>query len=738
MQTLRNVGVAVGVVAGAWLAGRYARRGQVKHLATITGLSFVWFGAFIAVMGLTPWSTGSAFMAFVLSIGAGAYQPAYYSLVGQVAPPRVRTQAYAWAVLFVGLGGILSLPLISFGETFGYRYASLLFGAIVMLAGFIGVSAQRFVKRDIEQATKTLETAVSLREELSETGEQALLMCRDVEVAYGQVQVLFGVNMEVRKGEIVALLGTNGAGKSTMLKAISGIVDPMGGAIFFDGRDITHADANQTADAGIAQVPGGRGIFPGLSVGDNIRAAGWLYRSDPKYREEATERVLDYFPILRERWYTTAGSLSGGEQQMLSLAQAFIAQPKLLLIDELSLGLAPTIVQRLLDIVRAIHANGTTVVLVEQSVNTALTLAERAIFMEKGEVRFEGPTRDLLDRPDILRAVFLKGSASANGEAEEPPKDDTERLAQAERIRARAAADAMASPNGELPPPLRTSGLTKSYGGVTAVRDVDIELRHGELLGLIGPNGAGKTSLFDLISGFTMPDSGRIELHGEDITHWGPHARARAGLGRSFQDARLWQALTVKEALKVACERHVDVRGSVAAVFNLPVVEESEQVIDRKVEELIELLGLEAFRDKFVSELSTGSRRIVEIAAILCHEPSALILDEPSSGIAQKETEALGPMLRDVQERLGCSLLVIEHDMPLITSIADRIYALDQGAVVTDGTPDEVTSHPHVIESYLGSEDLGDIERAAAEQKPGGKKGRKKAAKPGKGGRSRK
>jgi branched-chain amino acid transport system ATP-binding protein len=129
----------------------------------------------------------------------------------------------------------------------------------------------------------------------------------------------------------------------------------------------------------------------------------------------------------------------------------------------------------------------------------------------------------------------------------------------------------------------------------------------------------------------------------------------------------------------------------------------------RRVEELIELLRLGAFRDKFVSELSTGSRRIVEIAAILAHKPSVVILDEPSSGIAQRETEALGPLLRQVRDRLGCSMLVIEHDMPLITKLADRMYGLDQGRIIVEGTPDEVINHPAVIESYLGAEGYSDL-----------------------------
>src|SRR5688500_4317234 len=222
--------------------------------------------------------------------------------------------------------------------------------------------------------------------------------------------------MDVRPGEIVALLGTNGAGKSTLLKAISGTVDPIGGAIFFDGRDITHADANQTVALGIVQVPGGKAVFPTLTVGEHLRAAGWLYRSDPEYLKQANEEVFNTFPRLRERVDQMAGNLSGGEQQMLALGMAFIAKPKLLMIDELSLGLAPTIVEQLLGIVRRIQQGGTAIVLVEQSINVALTLAERAYFLEKGEVRFEGPTAELLERDDIVRSVFLQGAARSTGD----------------------------------------------------------------------------------------------------------------------------------------------------------------------------------------------------------------------------------------------------------------------------------------------------------------------------------
>src|SRR5205823_854189 len=142
---------------------------------------------------------------------------------------------------------------------------------------------------------------------------------------YDQVQVLFGCDLEVKRGECVALLGTNGAGKSTLLKAISGLVDPIGGLIFFDGRDVTHTDAVHTAGAGIVQVPGGKAVFPTLTVAEHLRAAGWLYREDPAYLKQANQEVLDLFPRLRDRFEQQAGNLSGGEQQMLALGMAFIA-----------------------------------------------------------------------------------------------------------------------------------------------------------------------------------------------------------------------------------------------------------------------------------------------------------------------------------------------------------------------------------------------------------------------------
>jgi len=702
-QFVLGFGVVVGLLVGGRLATAALARDDAPRLATITGLSFVEFAIGLALMAAAPWAPLSLVFAFVLAIGLGAYQPAYFPLVGMVAPPRVRSQAYAYAILFVGLGAFVAIPISGIGEDRGYRLAVAILAGFIALAGLVGASARRFVGRDVAQARDALATSARLAEELASTGQQALLACRGVELAYGQVQVLFGVDLEVRPGEIVALLGTNGAGKSTLLKAISGTEDPMGGAIFFDGRDITHADAGQTARLGIVQVPGGKAVFPTLTVAEHLRAAGWLYRDDPAYLDRAREDVLETFPRLRERIDQMAGNLSGGEQQMLALAMAFIAKPKLLMIDELSLGLAPTIVEQLLVIVRRIQASGTAIVLVEQSINVALTVAERAYFMEKGEVRFEGRTSELLERDDIVRSVFLQGASSVTGDAKAATVP-----ARVRRDRAAVAARPLA---------LEVQSIGKRFGGIQAVDDCSFTLHEGEILGLIGPNGAGKTTIFDLVSGFLRPDGGQILLADVDVTDTPPHHRASIGLGRSFQDARLVPSLTVAENVAIGLERHLEVRDHVASALGLPGVVRLEEDVAWTVQDLIELMHLGAFRDKFVRELSTGTRRIVDLAMCIAHDPDVLLLDEPSSGIAQKETEALGPLLERIQDETGCALLVIEHDMPLITSVSDRMIALELGHPIVEGTPEEVTTNPRVVSSYLGG-DLAVIQRSGGRAGP--------------------
>jgi branched-chain amino acid transport system ATP-binding protein len=620
--------------------------------------------------------------------------PGLYSVLSLAIPSRARSLGFTYGTIFLLPGIAFILVLGQVGDTYGLRFALLLTAPIYVVGSLIIASAGKFVPGDIEASRVASMAEHEVRKALAE-GDPKLLLIRNLDVAYDQVQVLFGVDFELYPGEIVALLGTNGAGKSTLLRAICGQVDPSSGAIYFDSLDVTHADPVGTFKLGIVQMPGGRSVFPTLTVEEHLKLAAWTMRDDPEHVRAATEEVLEVFPRLRERWDQAAGNLSGGEQQMLGLSMSLIGKPKLLMIDELSLGLAPTVVEQLLNVIRRIHAQGTAIILVEQSVNVALTVAQRAYFMEKGEVRFSGPTAELLERGDILRAVFLEGAAAATGNGG-----------------TRTSAPVVArTVDRDATPALQVEQVSRSFGGIRAVDDVTFHLAPNEILGLIGPNGAGKTTIFDLVSGFLDPDSGRIVLGGSDVTSWSADRRARHGLGRSFQDARIFPSLSVAENLAVSLERHLEVRDHLADAVRAPMVLTQADDIRFTVEQLIELMNLGAFRDKFVSELSTGSRRIVDLAMAIAHHPDVLILDEPSSGIAQRETEALGPLLRRIQSEIGCALLIIEHDMGLVTSISDRMLALELGSIIAEGTPDEVIRDPQVVSSYLGG-DLAVIQRS--------------------------
>jgi ABC-type branched-subunit amino acid transport system ATPase component/ABC-type branched-subunit amino acid transport system permease subunit len=259
---------------------------------------------------------------------------------------------------------------------------------------------------------------------------------------------------------------------------------------------------------------------------------------------------------------------------------------------------------------------------------------------------------------------------------------------------------------------LEAAGLGKSFGGVEAVRDVDLEVRHGEIVGLIGPNGAGKTTTFELLGGFTRADRGRVRFDGEDITDESPEQRAQRGLIRSFQDAALFPTMSVLDAAKLSFER----RDPTSAVRSCLGFTGQERDKDRRARELIGAMGLDAYRHRTIQELSTGTRRITEIACLIALQPTLLLLDEPSSGIAQRETEALGELLLDIHLELGVSMLVIEHDIPLIMGLADRIVAMDAGAVIASGTPDEVRRDPLVVEAYLGGSVVA-IERSTTKTK---------------------
>jgi ABC-type branched-subunit amino acid transport system ATPase component len=319
-----------------------------------------------------------------------------------------------YSLVFGGFTGAVILGAVS--DAVGYRHgptvALTIIGPVCVIGGFMLLIGSRYVRRDITLVIEDVLERYAEGQRRQAGGAVPALQIHNLDFFYGANQVLFDVNLEVHQGEILALLGTNGAGKSTLLRSVAGLEHPHRGVIRIFGTNCTYLEPEQIIDQDVALLVGGKMTFPGLTVRDNLRIGAHSLRRQGLRARSALDEAIDRFPELSDRLNQPAGTLSGGEQQMLALARVMMTAPKLLLIDELALGLAPMAVDRLIGIVREVNRQGTTVVLVEQSVNRAMSLAERAIFLERGEVRFDGLTADLLERTDLLRPVFL-GAAVA-------------------------------------------------------------------------------------------------------------------------------------------------------------------------------------------------------------------------------------------------------------------------------------------------------------------------------------
>jgi ABC-type branched-subunit amino acid transport system ATPase component len=402
----------VGVLVGTTIAQR-----RLNERPSIALRMISWAGVVAAValggLAVSPTLWLVTICIWTAMVVFAFVTPGLQAITAIVAPPEMRSTAFALAGLIALAGAGFSVIGVVIGNS-SYRWAVAVMAPIFFRGVLYFFKAASYLDDDVER----LDPAHVHK--AAATGGRILLETKGLTVSYDGVQVLFGVDIEIRRGEMVALLGTNGAGKSTTLNAISGIVEPDGGNVWFEGEGITGFAPEQTAARGVIQVPGGRGVFPGLTVDENLKMGCFLIRRDTKLVAERMSEVVSLFPRLGERMGQRAGSLSGGERQMLTLAQSFVLRPKLLLIDELSLGLAPALVRELLAAVRSMNESGITILLVEQSVNVALTLADRAYFMEKGEVRFSGPTSQLLRRRDLLRSVFLEGARSGGGAKRAP------------------------------------------------------------------------------------------------------------------------------------------------------------------------------------------------------------------------------------------------------------------------------------------------------------------------------
>ncbi len=406
----------------AYMVGdRYFRRAPQRPLV-IAGICISAYGILYVTSLYVPQLWMCVSLQFLAGAAVAPLAICIFLTLAATAPAEMRTICFAmfgvYSLVFGGFTGSILLGAISDalgGQLHGVTVALTLIGPVCVIGGIFLVVGSRYVRQDITLVIEDVLERYAEGKRREAGGAIPALQIHNLDFYYGSNQILFDINLQVADGEMVALLGTNGAGKSTLLRVVSGLEHPHRGVVRLFGINATYLEPEQIIDQGVALLVGGKMTFSGLSVRDNLKVGEHSIRRQRARAAAAMDDALGAFPELASRLDQPAGTLSGGEQQMLALARVMMTKPRLLLIDELSLGLAPKTVERLMAIVRQVNAEGTTVVLVEQSVNRSMRLAERAFFVERGRIRFDGPTEALLDRHDLLRPVFLAEAGTGLG-----------------------------------------------------------------------------------------------------------------------------------------------------------------------------------------------------------------------------------------------------------------------------------------------------------------------------------
>jgi len=400
----------LGIAVSGMLTPRWFAKHPGEPLRYAGGCLAI-YGVGLLGTAISPNMTIAIVVGLVASFFGGGYYPAHYSVQSIVSPARVRTLSFGYGALFLA-AGVIGIWIVLVGifepswnlSNRGFKDYRLALGALVpwwVIAGIILATARNLVPGDADKALRTLAAAVELRKNLEDAGGRSLLLCNAVDVAYDKVQVLFDVDFEVRQGEIVALLGTNGAGKSTLLKAITGLVPCSPDMVLLRGEPIGGERPDRIARRGIALVPEGRRLFRSLSVEENLVIGG--ERAKPG--RWTLDAVYQLFPILGERRRRPGTALSGGQQQMVAIGRALMANPDIILFDEISLGLAPVVIKDIYAALRPIAATGVSIILVEQDVSRALGVAKTFVCLQEGKVSLAGRPAEH-DRAAITAAYF--------------------------------------------------------------------------------------------------------------------------------------------------------------------------------------------------------------------------------------------------------------------------------------------------------------------------------------------
>ena len=483
-------------------------------------------------------------------------------------------------------------------------------------------------------------------------------------VRYGRVSGVENVSFTVARGETVALVGPNGAGKTSTLRAIAGLLPRSGvrvrGEIMVGGRSVRGWSPWQVAALGVVMIPAVTKVFPHLTVKEHLHMSGRKLRS-AEY-DSAQARVLELFPRLGSRLSAPAAALSGGERQMLALGAATMHRPGLLMIDELSQGLAPSAVAAIVEGLRALTVDGLSLLVVEQSLGTALSLASRCYALESGRVSAEGPAERFQESAELAGSYLGRQSAQDSS----------------------APAAAVGQDSEE--PCIKVTGLSVRFRGLQALSDVTIAVKPRQTVGLIGPNGAGKSTLLNCINGAVRPTAGEITLSGRAIRSLRPHQIARLGVARTFQNAELWKSMEVLDVVQLGTH-----------TARLP-----RRAALARARTALEFVGMTGVETSAVADLPYGHAKLVDLARALATQPEILLLDEPASGLTQSERAAMAKILARVGADLSITTVIVEHDMQMVRECCAQVIVLSHGRVIAEGDPDTVLAADDVARELLG------------------------------------